>query len=377
MGILRIFLALSVVLYHAGALFGFAGVGGATAVQAFFIVSGFYMALILNEKYATPEENRVFYKTRLLRIFGLYWPILTLYLVAAAVLFATTHSGPLDAILKQGVGSLSFWVMALSNVLLVGLDGLLYFVFAGDGIAFSPNHAAQDPGLFRGIVVQPAWSLSPELMFYALAPFIVRRSLGAVLGIVIGSMVLRLGGLALGLVGDPWSYRFFPFELMHFLLGAVAWHLHRRRAAPEPNGRDVMLVTALALAFLIYQHLGDMSVGGPYFDPMRVTFLGLLTIALPSLFALTRHSKLDRTIGELSFALYLVHMLVLSAVLRLPHMQPGEHGFIGENGFSAAVVVGTLIAAVVIERLVGYPVERVRTLLKRRAGITDSAPALV
>lgn len=164
---------------------------------------------------------------------------------------------------------------------------------------------------------------------------------------------------------------------MHFLLGAVAWHLHRRRSASEPNRRDVALVTALAVAFLVYQHLGDMSVAGPYFDPMRLTFLGLLTIALPSLFALTRHSKLDRTVGELSFALYLVHMLVLSAVLRLPNMQPGEPDFIGENAFSATVVVGTLIAAVVIERLVGYPVERVRTVLKRRAGIIDSAPAPV
>lgn len=180
MGILRIFLALSVVLYHAGPLFGFAGVGGETALQAFFIASGFYMTLILNEKYSAPGENRVFYKTRFLRIFGLYWPMLALYLSAAGVLFAATHSGPIATILKQGVGSLSFWVMAISNVLLVGLDGLLYLVFSGDGIAFSPNHAARDPGLFRGIVVQPAWSLSPELMFYALAPFIVRRSLGTV-----------------------------------------------------------------------------------------------------------------------------------------------------------------------------------------------------
>ena len=60
MGILRFILALAVVFVHTGHIYGsdFYGtrlMGGVVAVQAFYIISGFYMALILNTKYVGPE----------------------------------------------------------------------------------------------------------------------------------------------------------------------------------------------------------------------------------------------------------------------------------------------------------------------------------
>lgn len=51
MGLIRILLAISVIASHSDALFGFNFVGGGLAVQAFFMISGFYMALILSGKY--------------------------------------------------------------------------------------------------------------------------------------------------------------------------------------------------------------------------------------------------------------------------------------------------------------------------------------
>ena len=48
MGLLRLILAISVVIWHSSPIFGISLVGGQAAVQAFYIISGFYMALILN-----------------------------------------------------------------------------------------------------------------------------------------------------------------------------------------------------------------------------------------------------------------------------------------------------------------------------------------
>ena len=53
MGTLRLLLALSVVLFHSGP-FVFTGsdwVGGIVAVEGFFVVSGFYMTLVLHQRY--------------------------------------------------------------------------------------------------------------------------------------------------------------------------------------------------------------------------------------------------------------------------------------------------------------------------------------
>jgi len=76
MGTLRLLLALSVVAAHCGAIAGLRFVGGPMAVQAFFIRSGFFMALILNEKYTGNNNSYwLFISNRFFRRYPFYlWP---------------------------------------------------------------------------------------------------------------------------------------------------------------------------------------------------------------------------------------------------------------------------------------------------------------
>ncbi|MCF8321913.1 MAG: acyltransferase family protein [Flavobacterium sp.] len=79
MGFLRFILAISVVLAHSSSIYGFGLVGGKTAVQAFYIISGFYMTLILNEKYIGNNNSyKLFITNRFLRLYPIYWIILLL-----------------------------------------------------------------------------------------------------------------------------------------------------------------------------------------------------------------------------------------------------------------------------------------------------------
>jgi peptidoglycan/LPS O-acetylase OafA/YrhL len=52
MGLLRMLLAFSVLTshMHGRGIFGFRILSGGLAVECFFMISGFYMALVLNEK---------------------------------------------------------------------------------------------------------------------------------------------------------------------------------------------------------------------------------------------------------------------------------------------------------------------------------------
>src|SRR5689334_14401820 len=102
MGLVRLLLALAVVLSHTPtAEFHF--IGGGLAVQAFFIVSGFYMALVLDGKYA---DARTFYSNRLLRLAPAYFVVLVvglamlpfgLTVTATPDLFATAYAAPATA----------------------------------------------------------------------------------------------------------------------------------------------------------------------------------------------------------------------------------------------------------------------------------------
>ena len=73
MGAIRFTLALSVAVWHLpGAPFKL--LNAAVAVLAFFIISGFYMAMVLTEKYSTAKP---FYAGRFLRLYPAYATVAT------------------------------------------------------------------------------------------------------------------------------------------------------------------------------------------------------------------------------------------------------------------------------------------------------------
>src|SRR5690242_478511 len=81
MGILRLYLSLCVVADHSGSIFPWSIHDGSEAVQIFFIISGFYMAMVYR-KYASVYE---FYISRFLRIFIPYWFVLAMIIVVRLI----------------------------------------------------------------------------------------------------------------------------------------------------------------------------------------------------------------------------------------------------------------------------------------------------
>ena len=89
MGLLRLLLALAVVADHAGPPLGWTALrmtGGPLAVQMFYVVSGFYMALVLNEKYLGAGAWWAFAKSRLIRLYPMYWFVALLTLLVGGAL---------------------------------------------------------------------------------------------------------------------------------------------------------------------------------------------------------------------------------------------------------------------------------------------------
>ena len=92
MGIFRLFLAIAVVLQHTKPIGGFQPLGATEAVETFFMISGFYMAMILTEKYRGPGSYRLFLGNRSLRIYPAYWVVAALTVVLWTNYFAV-HKG--------------------------------------------------------------------------------------------------------------------------------------------------------------------------------------------------------------------------------------------------------------------------------------------
>jgi hypothetical protein len=91
MGLLRLYLAACVVAAHSGNFLPWSIHGGKEAVEVFFVISGFYMQLILSSgKYI---ETKTFYRSRLERIFLPYYISLSICFLFSLIWWSLSGNG--------------------------------------------------------------------------------------------------------------------------------------------------------------------------------------------------------------------------------------------------------------------------------------------
>ena len=351
MGMLRTLLALSVVLDHLGGGTTDWLVGGRLAVQLFYVISGFLISYVLTATDHYRGAPGRFYANRALRLYPVY--------LAVAALTLLTYIGGGAAFWRvyDGLPLAATLFLALSNLLILGQDWLMFFGIDQGALAFTGSFARSDVPLYQGLLVPQAWTLGVEMSFYLIAPFVL-HSPRRLLVLLAASLALRAVLIASGIgLSDPWTYRFFPTELALFLAGSLShqvllprWQAWSRRAAWLPE-----LGTGL-LALYVLVHF---SIGLPHTlrDGLAVLLFAAL---LPLAFLFQSRHRLDKIIGELSYPIYICHALVIlffgwlldGTQLRQPAM------------FTALVVAGCIGFAALLNSLIADPVERLRRRLR-------------
>lgn len=317
MGLLRFLLAICVVAAHAEGIFGLHLIGGELAVQSFFIISGFYMSMILNEKY---NSYKLFISSRFIRIYPLYFIVLILSLIVGLSFLKTDYhpEGLLTYYSKYGA-SLSFptqFFLFFSNTFIFFQDVVMFLGInnVNGNLFFTSNFQNSNPPLYLLLFIPQAWSISIELFFYLLAPFIVKKSLYVIFLLILGSLFIRFYLAHIyNLVKDPWSYRFFPNELVFFLLGTLCYKLYKSSWLIKITSTQTYLGSfILIIITIVYNPFNRVliNLGMPYI--LYITYIALIFLLISLLFKLTKNWKLDRMIGELSYPIYLINSLFIS-----------------------------------------------------------------
>jgi peptidoglycan/LPS O-acetylase OafA/YrhL len=351
MGIIRLLLAISVVIDHSNPLFGFIFVGGQLAVEVFFIISGFYMALILCEKYNQTSNRKIFIGNRLLKILPTYWVILFLGLIYELA-NAYFHSSPNEVSLFVHPGIhlnlFSFLYFLLTNIIILGQDIILYLgINIHTGVLFlTSDFRLFSPPLYSFMILPQAWSLSLELTFYFLVPFIIKFKTKWLLLIMSLSLILRIILYHFGLDHDPWTYRFFPTELVFFLSGIIAYRAFKFIENKNIKKWLLYLFYGSYLSLIIfYQYIPDNDI--------KMWSLLLATIVLlPFIFRLTKNIKIDKIIGELSYPVYISHFLVIDF---LTHFTSVDHSLL-----SLIASIISILLSIMLFQFIMKPIDKIR-----------------
>ena len=354
MGLIRVLLALSVVFAHSPWNNGSVLVGGRNAVQLFYMISGFLITHVLstNKNYRDPIR---FYVNRGLRIYPTYYVVALLSLIPAL----RPHTQFSDFYHQAGVAAGS--MVAMSNALIFGQDWAMFGSVHEGVLSFAVDFKQSSPPLFTGLLVPQAWTLGLELTFYLIAPFLLRSNVAIITALAL-SLLVRAYLMFVGIgTADPWSYRFFPAELSLFLVGALAnrFGLPVWKGVVERIGHRIVLsasVAIVSLLILIYAAV-------PLSEALKT--LGLMAIfalLLPLTFMYQSGSKLDKRLGDLSYPIYIGHILMImlvGAAWRGLHLHQDI----------AAITMANITAAIgfafVLNKSLERPIERLRTNVRR------------
>jgi peptidoglycan/LPS O-acetylase OafA/YrhL len=368
-------LALSVVRDHRPFFEQFWIIKGGVAVIIFYMISGFYMSMVITEKYSKqgPGWERNFLWHRALRLFPCYWAVLVFTLLVQH--FMHTPNVYTDSL---GLNLLERGLLLFSDTFIVGQDILiggatLHWHDGPGGIVVSWSH----------FPVAVAWSVGVEITFYVLAAFfIVRDKRSAIFALVIAIYFrlyfLIVNGKSLGFSRDgmgysntPWGYHFFGIALIFFMLGWVAYQLYLALDARlKRNPRFIRAIQAYTAGLVVLILLACLRFNGfqdikDYNDPGMWLAVPLFMLLIPNAFILTRNSKVDEYLGMFSYPIYLCHVIATDAMTA---MIP-SHAYTKWNDAIAVALVSTALVV-----LVEVPMDRVRKASVARAKRAIGAP---
>jgi peptidoglycan/LPS O-acetylase OafA/YrhL len=362
MGTIRILLAFAVIFSHTGS---HALVGGEAALQCFYLISGFLISYILRNT-AAYGNLRNFYLNRFLRIYPMYWAVALLTVMFYLLAFTLGIDHKLQTLLSLPLSAQL--TLITTNIVLFGQDAIMFMGLRENGLVFFLDYRASSPQLWTFLLVPQACSLSVELTFYLCAPFILknRTVLWTCLAL---SLIARGAAMMAGFgLADPWSYRFFPFELSLFLFGALAQQILLPRverlcdAVPRLETVAVAVLLVMIVAF---------PLDGHYYLLKKGLLLLVFVLALPFLFLFQKRNSWDRTIGELSYPVYICHwlmILILKYGLKMFHME------LPAAPLSTFSVIGlSVIFSIGLNSYVAEPMDRLRKAIRDRGSKQQAA----
>lgn len=321
---------------------GFIGVG------FFFMLSGF----ILAHRYDGADLSlsgglRNYFVARIARIYPLHLLTLIAMLLIGATLGVPVYE--------------RFWISILSNLTLTQS-------FVPDyGVYFSFNSAA--------------WSLSDELFFYALFPFVFAlkpRWFSAVLGLAAAAVIAA----ALFWKSRYAAWVFYalpPVRFVDFVIGIALFRMLRAEREPRTFLRglsaELLAVAVFSLALWHYPRVSaQLRYGCYYWLPVALLLRSQILGGGPLAWLMS--TRLFVFLGGISFAFYMVHVIVLTL------LKEALAGSAALSWFQAGMLsfAITTVVAIIVFRFLEEPLNRaLRSKLGRKAAIaaTERQPTLL
>lgn len=279
---LRTVFVFSVIFFHLspGILdFGYLGVDG------FFVLSGFFVA----QSFCRGEKNFPWYKRYILKRFWRLYP--ALLLVTSISLIVSTSLHNLND-LTVTINSYFYSILGLSNFYYATLQG--YF---------------SDLSVLDALI--HTWSLSIEIQFFVIIPFILMYVKNVKVEFVLALTLLSLASYIYFLRTFPDQIFYFsPSRFWQISLGMLAYFAYRRTFSGT-----LLITLSIIFPAAFFLNLNHFFLVEGYLSIIASTVVFLLLINLDKIehfFNKLPFTKIFNFTGGYSYSLYLVHQPIIA-----------------------------------------------------------------
>lgn len=144
------------------------------------------------------------------------------------------------------------------------------------------------------------------MSFYLIAPFLMKRSLLFLLTLL---LFLILGRVILLSVYLPDTYftrhHLFFLELPFFISGALSYIFYKQGYFRRISKFKCKVIFIVLLGLIVIY---------PSYMKYKIVLYAVFPLSIPYVYELSKNNKWDRFLGELSYPIYLNHMLVISVL---------------------------------------------------------------
>ncbi|MCP9750113.1 acyltransferase [Ferruginibacter sp. HRS2-29] len=318
---------------------------GSQMVMIFFVLSGFFIAMSLEGLKGTPGQKvRNFYTVRILRI---YIPYLASILVSVLVLYWASTFAPDLFNTISGREFNTRLVAAVKDLTFSNFLQSLLFTKNQEYIGF--NYAY--------------WSLLHEGLFYLSIPFIYqfRRSY-----LACSFLLFLAGALFFYNSSEDDVFIKFLFEYNFYFAVGITLYTYRDVAGQIITKRNFKWPILICCFFLTIGFIA-LTIAKVSLLP---NILAVMTAVLLMLLLLnyeignTIFVKMIKSLGKISYSLYLIHVPVLIAVMALLNRYTGKQFFYGHVYWIG--VLASLLAGYAFYRIAEGPSLRLISSLKKR-----------